>query len=297
MLGVMNTKKIRLARFFRLAPGAALLICLASAKPSFASKHNACVEGHSVKNLQNGQVEFTPTDDDTYVSGHRCRSVVRDSAKNEIFAETDAAFSLVLADADVNGDGAPDLVLESFSGGAHCCWTYYIISLGAKAGLLAKLENERGAAFVRNANGRIDIETQDGAFDYFDGACHACTAFPLVYLRLEGAKFVDAGSEHLAAYDEIIANSQKALSDEQRQELRSLKSKPTEDEGLDDRSVRNALDIVLAYLYSGREQQARQALRELWPASDQQRIWNLILEKRRAGMLSYTQNDAAQSRP
>jgi len=33
---------------------------------------------------------------------------------------------------DVNGDGEPDAVLVSYSGGAHCCWTYHIISLGKK---------------------------------------------------------------------------------------------------------------------------------------------------------------------
>jgi transglutaminase-like putative cysteine protease len=35
---------------------------------------------------------------------------------------------------DVNGDGYPDAVLVSFSGGAHCCWTYHIVSLGKNPG-------------------------------------------------------------------------------------------------------------------------------------------------------------------
>ncbi len=50
--------------------------------------------------------------------------------------------------------------------------------------------------------------------------------------------------------------------------------------------------IVLAYLYSGREAQARQALQELWPPFDQERIWNLILETRHNGILRYTRNGA-----
>jgi len=38
----------------------------------------------------------------------------------------------------------------------------------------------------------------------------------------------------------------------------------------------------------GRESEARAALREMWPAFDQERIWNLILQTRRSGVLRYT---------
>jgi hypothetical protein len=69
-----------------------------------------------------------------------------------------------MSDADLSGDGVPDLALESYSGGAHCCWTYYIISLGEKPRLIKQFDNERGAGFVRNReNRRVDIVTQDGA--------------------------------------------------------------------------------------------------------------------------------------
>lgn len=291
-----DMEKICVVRLMRLAACLGVFVFLVSARTSFAAGRDECSggEGHVVKNLQGVQVEFTPTTDDAFVFGQACSVVVRDSAKNTIFSETDSGFSVVMMDSDVNGDGVPDLVLESYSGGAHCCWTYYIISLGANPRLLTQFENERGAAFVRNVkNGRIDIETQDGDFDYFDGQRHACTVFPLVYLRLEGTKFVDVGSEHLAAYDEIIAKSQKALSDDKRQHLRSLKSRLTEDQGLDDDTVSNSLKIVLAYLYSGREAEAHQTLVELWPRFDQERIWNLILESRRNGILSYTRDKNA----
>ena len=54
----------------------------------------------------------------------------------------------------------------------------------------------------------------------------------------------------------------------------------------------NALMIVFAYLYSGREKQAHQALQDLWPPFDQERIWNLILETRHNGILCYARKDA-----
>ena len=288
--------KNRVVAVLRFAVSLGLFAFLLSAETSFAAGRSECANGQGpvVKNFQGVQVEFMPTKDEAFAFGNACSAVVRDSAKKEIFSETDAGFSLVMADADVNGDGVPDLVLESYSGGAHCCWTYYIISLGANPRLLARFENERGAAFVKSTNGRIDIETQDGDFDYFDGQCHACTVFPLMYLRLEGTRFIDVGSEHVADYDEIITKSQKALSNDERQRLRSLTSNPTEDQDVDEgAAVRSALSIILAYLYSGREAEAHRALRELWPAFDQERIWDLILKKRHDGMLSYTRDKKA----
>ena len=55
------------------------------------------------------------------------------------------------------------------------------------------------------------------------------------------------------------------------------------------------LIVVLAYLYSGRESQAWQALGEMWPQSDQARIKAIIMERRSRGMLS--QLGAAASNP
>lgn len=49
-------------------------------------------------------------------------------------------------------------------------------------------------------------------------------------------------------------------------------------------TVKRVLTIVLNYLYSGREAQAWQALDEMWPASDEQRVKGLILERRARGL-------------
>lgn len=202
--------------------------------------------------------------------------------KKTIFTESDWAFSLKLAGEDTNGDGVPDVVLEAYSGGAHCCWTYYIISLGSKPGMISKFENQRDAAFIPdNKSRRIMIVTTDGAFDYFDGLCHACSPFPAVYLRLDGTRLIDMGPQYERDYDKTIAETQRALSTAERQRLRHL-THVGEPE-----TSSKALTIVLAYLYSGREAQARDALRSLWPVFDQERIWTLILQTRRGGILRY----------
>jgi hypothetical protein len=44
--------------------------------------------------------------------------------------------------------------------------------------------------------------------------------------------------------------------------------------------------VVLNYLYSGREDQAWQALDEMWPPADESRVRSLILERRKRGLLA-----------
>ena len=246
-------------------------------------------EGQARKKVAGFQLVITPLPDERIPSESECQAEVIDPKNNVIFDVNDTSFSIAFTGRDVNG--APHLVLESYSGGAHCCWTYYIISLGSKPGMLLKLENNRDVSFYKNKNGRIDLATLDGAFDYFDEVCHACSPFPLVYLRLDGSNLIDISPEYIQEYDEIIRDSQRGLTAEQRQRLKTLKEKPSDDEPVE-RARYHALTIVLAYLYSGREKQAHQALQELWPPFDQERIWNSILETRRNGILCYTRKGA-----
>src|SRR5260370_18123382 len=88
-------------------------------------------------------------------------------------------------------------------------------------------------------------------------------------------------------YDEIISQNQKALTAPDLQHLRALKENPSDDEESRE-TIYKALTIVFAYLYSGREVQARQALQNIWPAFDQERMWKLIEETRPDGIFRDT---------
>lgn len=249
-------------------------------------------QGKVVRNLRGLKVEITPTVDKDALNEPRCHLLVRNLTGTVILSAGDDSFKILLDDRDINGDGIPDLVVLAFSGGAHCCWTYYFFSLDPRPGLLTKFENNRDATFIEDREtGRIYLQIQDGAFDSFDDVCHACSPFPLVYLRLDGSDLVDISREYASDYDEIIRDSQKALTKKVRQRLRALTEKPSDAEPVMEARY-NALMIVFAYLYSGREEQARQALQELWPPFDRERIWNLIVETRHNGILCYTRKGA-----
>src|SRR5713226_3779672 len=284
-----NDVRRKLRWMLSAASGISLIFLLCV--PSYGKAKDLCWkgEGRAKKKVAHFQIVVTPLPDNSIANDSECQVEIIDPQNNVIFDVNDTSFSIAFTGRDVNG--APHLVLESYSGGAHCCWTYYIISLGSKPGMLLKLENNRDVSFYKNKNGRIDLATLDGAFDYFDEVCHACSPFPLVYLRLDGSNLIDISPEYIQEYDEIIRDSQRGLTAEQRQRLKTLKEKPSDDEPVE-RARYHALTIVLAYLYSGREKQAHQALQELWPPFDQERIWNSILETRRNGILCYTRKGA-----
>ena len=239
---------------------AIFLLCLVFAPgiPAYAAGEPACSQGEGsvTRKLEGFELQIAPYPDANNPDLDECEAEIYDARGDVIFSEHDWSFAIELAGVDVNGDGIPDVVLEAYSGGAHCCWTYYFLSLGSQPGLITKFENNRDTSFLEDEKTRrIYLEIPDGAFDYFDEVCHACSPFPLVYLRLDGTNWVDVSREYVQDYDEIIQDSQKSLTAEKRQRLRALKEKPSDARPIE-RARYHALTIVFAYLYSGREGQA-----------------------------------------
>jgi len=228
--------------------------------------------------------------------GYRClASVTSKHGKRKVVAREWDMWWLPESGKDLNGDGMPDAVAVGYWGGAHCCWTYWFVSLGRRPRVYLKLENERDIRIDEAHPGHIYIRTLDGAFDYFDGLCHACTPFPAVTLEFQGVQLVDVSNHFLEEYDKQIEGAKRAWQVATGEEFASLQNCRGYDRHRekdpcasgkynDARSA--ALSVVLAYLYSGREQQAWKALDEMWPASDRARIKKLILKTRAEGVLS-----------
>jgi hypothetical protein len=193
------------------------------------------------------------------------------------------AYSLPVAPVDINNDDNPDLVLEEYTGGAHCCWVYYIFSTKSTPALVLTLPNERDAGFSKRWRGKRIIATLGGEFDYFHTS-HAASFFPPVYLLLEDRKLIDISGapEFRAEYDALIKEAYEQLQkiDSNRQ-WKDASNEPNED-------IRsNTLQIVLSYLYSRRPHRAWKALSELWPEYDVTRMKKEILDTRKTGVLKH----------
>ena len=113
----------------------------------------------------------------------------------------------------------------------------------------------------------------NGGFDEGFGLSHPFSPFPLLIVRLNGARFEDVGSRFWRVYEKEIREERGKLKDKNLREF--LQSNPTEiHDSLDylDTEYR-VLAITLGYLYSGRPEEARRNLGKLWPAEYQERTW------------------------
>jgi hypothetical protein len=211
------------------------------------------------------------------------------SSRGPVFQAVDATMTIDdVSGKDINGDGKPEAVFVGYSGGAHCCWTYWIVSLGDRPGLIKEVANQTAVGFRDTADGHLDLRTGDGVFDYFDCLSHAETVFPTVFLRLRGQELQDVGPEHWDDYADQIAKARRSLSAEELHQFREVKNQDELCEGNRRATIPKVLTIVFAYLCGGREQEAWKALDEMWPRSDQERIRKLILQKRAEGILRHT---------
>lgn len=214
-----------------------------------------------------------------------------------MFHAEDAALKLLQpAGTDLNGDGAPDLALEGYSGGAHCCWTYWIVGTGGKPGLVASFKNQSPITFVLGKDGKNDIQTSDGAFDYFDCLSHAESPLPMVFLRLDGRRLIDAGAEHWPAYERQIRDARENLAPARLAAFRAVGNTDDLCSGEPRLAMSAVLTIVLAQLYGGQEQQAWKTFDEMWPSFDRQRIRAEILKARARGVVTYTRTVPAKRR-
>lgn len=173
---------------------------------------------------------------------------------------------------------------------------YQIYSLKHPAEKLRTLSGgDSYEAADTDLDGRVEIWTNDAAaVDGFERlSLSTYDAAPTVVLRFEKGKLLDVSAEFQADYDRQIAGLRSALTAD------SLSRFKASDGALSNRSALpiseahalvetkvKVLEIVWAYLYSGREDEAWKTLAALWPAADLERIQGEMATARAGGMHS-----------
>jgi hypothetical protein len=239
-------------------------------------------------------------------------SVVVGPIRNGSFAQRACAAKLiwneqeipVTADADQVGIdvlgadlgfGKPVVAFQIDDTGAGANRTYKIYSLAKHPQLLYTI---KGANSYRAADtdldGRVEVWTDDAvAVDGFEGVPGADLDFPpTVVIRFEKGRPVDVGSEFLSYYDAQVAKLRSQVSERDLAEFKQsdgdLSARKPQSSGELHRLARtkiSVLEIVWAYLYSGRQQEAWSALRDMWPARDLERIRTSVTNVHESGIL------------
>jgi hypothetical protein len=184
----------------------------------------------------------------------------------------------------VNGDGKPEIILNGYSGGLHCCYTSYIISLDRKPQLLHLFSNSSPVKFEKQPDGATVIRSADGVFSYFI-IPPTQAVVPNVLLQMKGDQLVDVSSQFPELYDKQIEQARSELTPAA---IASFRKADYHTKLFTDQfpTVQKVLTIVLNYVYSGREEKAWEALNDYWPPADISRVKSLILERRNRGLLA-----------
>lgn len=203
------------------------------------------------------------------------------------------------------GLDSPVVAFQVKNSGTDWFVTYKIYSLEKPPRLLCTLTGGRSfSAADTDLDGRIEIWTDDAsAVNGLDRlSVSELDHLPTTVLRFEKHKLIDVSAEFQSHYDHQISQMQAELDSKQVSDFKNSDGKlePTPASSLEQRHQRwltkiKVLEIVWAYLYSGRERQAWEALAEMWPTSDLDRIRSLILNARAAGIRS--QVDGVEEKP
>jgi hypothetical protein len=138
----------------------------------------------------------------------------------------------------------------------------------------------------------VEIWTTDAAaVNGFENLPRSAFDFaPTVVLRFEDRKLIDVSSEFRPYFDQQIALLRSQLNAPQLSDFRNSDGKlsndrsPTKDPLLATKI--KVLEMVWCYLYSGREQDASEALAAMWPPADLERIRAAVMNAQSRGLRS-----------
>ena len=204
------------------------------------------------------------------------------------------------------GDGVPAAAFQVRKSNSACCVEYRIYSLTKPPRLLRTIS---GGEFFNacdvDLDGRVEIWTNDAAtVDGFEKlALRELDSAPSVVLRFAHGQLADVSAEFQPYFDNQITRIQNGIHPQDLEDFKhsdgalAAPSTPASTERL--RRLREVkvkvLEIVWAYLYSGREQEAWHALTAMWPAADVDRIHAALAKMRAEGM--HSQTDQTSPRP
>jgi hypothetical protein len=185
--------------------------------------------------------------------------------------------------------------------------SYVIYSLRRPPHLLRTLTGANAfSAADTGLENQVEIWADDAAaVDGLDGLLASEFDFlPTFALRFEHGRLLDVSTEFQSYFDHIITSVRPSLTTQKLEDFKSsdgqlgLKSIASAERLHQLRQTKiKVLEIVWAYLYSGREEQAWQALNEMWPPNDTPRIRRAVSSARAHGIQAQIDGIAPEVHP
>ncbi len=227
------------------------------------------------------------------LAARSCAATLNSGGQDVTVASDDWEVDLDVFGSDL-GLGVPVAGFQVKKSEAECCATYLIYSLQKPPQLLRTLT---GGASIQASDMDLDTEvevwTDDAAaVDGFDGLSPPELSFPPpVVLRFEQGKLLDGGAEFQPHFDQLIAKVKGEIDPRDLRNFKNSDGKLTPGTALPPelgyrlRKVKiGIVEIVWAYLNSGREHEAWAALADMWPGADLARARVAIAKARERGV-------------
>lgn len=174
-------------------------------------------------------------------------------------AEEKRSANLFRTTADKTGDGTPDMAVEYYSGGAHCCFSMYFFELGNEVRPIPVLytNNTPTLAVGKNPEGGLKLVTGDNTFAYWNTS-FAGSPIPQVILTFRNGEFRTNAKLMAKPAPPVAKLKQKAAAARREMSLEPY-------EGEDTGSFMNAFwGEMLDLIYSGHEDLAWQYFDWAW---------------------------------
>jgi hypothetical protein len=203
------------------------------------------------------------------------------------------------------GFGKPVVSFEIDQTGSGSHREYQIYSLSKPIRMLYTIRGgDSYSAADTDLDGRVEVWTDDAAaVDGFEGLPKADLDFaPTVVFRFEKGRLFDVGSEFISYYDALISKLRTQINQSDLAEFKQSDGRLSFNAHVSianlHRQVRTkiaALELVWAFLYSGREKEAWSTLDELWPSQDVGRIRSAISDVYSRGILKNVEHSRRAS--
>ena len=177
------------------------------------------------------------------------------------------------------GGKVKQLIIEQYSGGAHCCWSYWIFSLVPDFQTLYNSQNYpvgyELAPKDLDKDGVFEFTQTILTFDYFDRLPHALSPLPAVIFKYQEKK-----NEYLPPNNAFTEYLLRGIEEdiEKVEELREKTDLATYDDTRGD-YLSLVLEVVLRYIYAGKEKEGWSFYHKEYNLADKEEMKSKIRKK------------------
>ncbi|MBI2472075.1 MAG: hypothetical protein HYV59_12675 [Planctomycetes bacterium] len=239
-------------------------------------RQNLAISDYTINDYLYRLFTYEENGDEYFEILHKGKMVFRSETGRFYGINTKGDENIPPAGKDITGDGIPDHVVEGYSGGAHCCYSYLIFSLGKQFKKITHLQADDSPFTFKDIDGDgiYEITGRDCTFAYWE-TCFAASPAPEIILQYKDNKYKLAG--------ELMINSHPELTDEFNAKLETVKNDPEWLTGVPPSLWEYMLDLI----YAGNSKLAYKFFGRAWQGNKGERNNFIIKFKKQLSMSPY----------